>query len=333
MARAQRRSRKARRWRRPRAKPTQPATETPKPPSGGTNAGEPNGKPQPQTPPSEAQLEQERKEGEEATKGVGATPAPGSAFTIPSLPESSLRADGGAAGPDPDLPGAPRRSTGSARRGRRSSPGSTRSRPTSAQPRPLLRRRGRLDAVHALDLGHVRGRRQRRRGRGPEQSRRRDLRRRPLPLRRRDAGRHLRRDLRLQPRRLVRLRGPRQRRLLRRTKSATRPSPRGSLGPQIQVLHCDPAAPWRKQIPADYLEAFEEAAGRYELGRRGRLGAGLDRPARVELRPRHEQAPAAHRRGRSGSTRASGSATRSTATTTATSTTATSPTRRRPWRG
>ena len=43
----------------------------------------------------------------------------------------------------------------------------------------------------------------------------------------------------------------------------------GSLGPQIEVLHCDPAAPWRKQIPADYLEAFEEAAGRYELGRRG----------------------------------------------------------------
>ena len=41
------------------------------------------------------------------------------------------------------------------------------------------------------------------------------------------------------------------------------------LSPQIEVLRCDPAAAWRKQIPAEYLEAFEDAAARYELGKRG----------------------------------------------------------------
>ncbi len=43
----------------------------------------------------------------------------------------------------------------------------------------------------------------------------------------------------------------------------------GLLEPQLQVLECDPAPPWRKQIPAGYLGAFESAAARYELGRRG----------------------------------------------------------------
>jgi membrane-bound lytic murein transglycosylase B len=41
------------------------------------------------------------------------------------------------------------------------------------------------------------------------------------------------------------------------------------LTPQIEVLRCDPAAAWKKQIPAEYLEAFEDAAARYELGKRG----------------------------------------------------------------
>jgi membrane-bound lytic murein transglycosylase B len=41
------------------------------------------------------------------------------------------------------------------------------------------------------------------------------------------------------------------------------------LTPQIEVLRCDPAAEWKKQIPAEYLEAFEDAAARYELGKRG----------------------------------------------------------------
>ena len=42
-----------------------------------------------------------------------------------------------------------------------------------------------------------------------------------------------------------------------------------TLTPQIQVFRCTPAADWKKQIPADYLNAFEAAAGRYELGKRG----------------------------------------------------------------
>ena len=49
------------------------------------------------------------------------------------------------------------------------------------QPQRLHRRRPRLDAVHALDLGGLRGRRQRRRPQGPLQPGRRDLRRGPLP--------------------------------------------------------------------------------------------------------------------------------------------------------
>jgi cell wall-associated NlpC family hydrolase len=41
------------------------------------------------------------------------------------------------------------------------------------------------------------------------------------------------------------------------------------LGPQIQVLKCSPAPGWKDEVPADYLEAFENAAARYELGKRG----------------------------------------------------------------
>jgi len=39
--------------------------------------------------------------------------------------------------------------------------------------------------------------------------------------------------------------------------------------PQLQILNCRPAKPWRRQVPADYLAAFESAAGRYELGEGG----------------------------------------------------------------
>jgi membrane-bound lytic murein transglycosylase B len=42
-----------------------------------------------------------------------------------------------------------------------------------------------------------------------------------------------------------------------------------SLAPQIQVYRCTPAEDWKKQIPEEYLAAFEAAAGRYELGKRG----------------------------------------------------------------
>jgi murein DD-endopeptidase MepM/ murein hydrolase activator NlpD len=39
--------------------------------------------------------------------------------------------------------------------------------------------------------------------------------------------------------------------------------------PQLQVLNCTPAKPWKDEVPAAYLAAFESAAGRYELGDRG----------------------------------------------------------------
>jgi cell wall-associated NlpC family hydrolase len=42
-----------------------------------------------------------------------------------------------------------------------------------------------------------------------------------------------------------------------------------ALEPQLQVLACEPAPVWHKQIPAGYLSAFEGAAARYELGPRG----------------------------------------------------------------
>jgi soluble lytic murein transglycosylase-like protein len=41
------------------------------------------------------------------------------------------------------------------------------------------------------------------------------------------------------------------------------------LGPQLQVLNCTPAPGWGDRIPHEYLRAFEDAAARYELGKRG----------------------------------------------------------------
>ena len=41
------------------------------------------------------------------------------------------------------------------------------------------------------------------------------------------------------------------------------------LTPKLMVLSCTAAKPWRKRIPAAYLDAFESAAGRYDLGKRG----------------------------------------------------------------
>jgi murein DD-endopeptidase MepM/ murein hydrolase activator NlpD len=42
-----------------------------------------------------------------------------------------------------------------------------------------------------------------------------------------------------------------------------------AIPPQLQVLNCEPAKAWRDKVPADYLAAFESAAGRYGLGQRG----------------------------------------------------------------
>jgi membrane-bound lytic murein transglycosylase B len=47
------------------------------------------------------------------------------------------------------------------------------------------------------------------------------------------------------------------------------PSLGAGLGPRLQVLKCSPAPPWRERIPHEYLRAFEDAAARYELGKRG----------------------------------------------------------------
>jgi Transglycosylase SLT domain len=41
------------------------------------------------------------------------------------------------------------------------------------------------------------------------------------------------------------------------------------LTPKLKVLSCDTAKPWRKRVPAAYLDAFEQAAARYDLGRGG----------------------------------------------------------------
>ena len=42
-----------------------------------------------------------------------------------------------------------------------------------------------------------------------------------------------------------------------------------SLLPQLPVYACEPAPAWRKDVPEPYLEAFERAAARYDLDRRG----------------------------------------------------------------
>jgi len=42
-----------------------------------------------------------------------------------------------------------------------------------------------------------------------------------------------------------------------------------ALTPQLQEFDCKPTPSWREKIPAEYMEAFEDAASRYELGQRG----------------------------------------------------------------
>ena len=42
-----------------------------------------------------------------------------------------------------------------------------------------------------------------------------------------------------------------------------------ALTPKLRVLSCDVAKRWRKRVPTAYLDAFETAAARYDLGRRG----------------------------------------------------------------
>jgi membrane-bound lytic murein transglycosylase B len=42
-----------------------------------------------------------------------------------------------------------------------------------------------------------------------------------------------------------------------------------ALTPQLQDFSCEPAPAWSDEIPDEYMEAFEAAASRYELGQRG----------------------------------------------------------------
>jgi hypothetical protein len=42
-----------------------------------------------------------------------------------------------------------------------------------------------------------------------------------------------------------------------------------NLTPKLQVLSCEPAKRWRRVVPGPYLDAFESAAARYGLGRKG----------------------------------------------------------------
>jgi hypothetical protein len=249
-------------------KPTEPATESPKPPNGGTSAGEADGKPQPKTAPSEEQLEQERKEGEEATEGVGATATPGGPFHIPSLPASTCAASG----VPPVL--IPIYQAASARYG-------------LGPQGPAI-----LAGINAVETGFGQNL-------GPSsagavgwmQF---------MPSTWESYGVDANGDGVEDPN------NPEDAIFAAAGYLAAAGMPAdtygaifaynhadwyvsevlanagcyahevgdpaftsGSLGPQIQVLRCDPAAPWRKQIPADYMEAFEAAAGRYELGRRG----------------------------------------------------------------
>ncbi|HEX3242518.1 MAG TPA: lytic murein transglycosylase [Solirubrobacterales bacterium] len=41
------------------------------------------------------------------------------------------------------------------------------------------------------------------------------------------------------------------------------------LAPKLEVLDCTAAKPWRDRIPPEYMDAFETAAARYGLGKRG----------------------------------------------------------------
>jgi hypothetical protein len=67
------------------------------------------------------------------------------------------------------------------------------------------------------------------------------------------------------------------------------------LSPKLKVFSCTPAKPWRKQIPPAYLDAFQSAAARYDLGRSGvwvlaavaRLESDFGRGMSKELMERH----------------------------------------------
>ena len=176
-----------------------------------------------------------------------------------------------------------------------------------------------------VDLGQLRGGRERRRSPRSLRPRGRDLRRRLLPAGLGDAAGHGRRDLRLQPRRLVRLRGARERRLLRLPRRQLLRARAADRGPLLQ-----PGEGLGREDPERLPERLRVRRRPLRSRPPRRLGAGRGRQARVPLRAQHEQGAAAPTAARSASTRPSGGATRSTATATAWSGTPASATRRRP---
>ena len=107
-----------------------------------------------------------------------------------------------------------------------------------------------------------------------------------------------------------------------------------ALTPQLQVLSCQPGPGLaQREVPAEYLDAFESAAARYDLGQRGvwalaavarlesNFGRGMSKARTAPSRPARPRPERVE------------DATRSTATKTAASATPTRPTRPRPWRG
>ena len=94
-----------------------------------------------------------------------------------------------------------------------------------------------------------------------------------------------------------------------------------------------PPPAWKKEIPAGYLSAFEDAAARYELGKRGVWALAAVARLESDFGRGMNKKQLRERRAARASTRPSGASTPSTATRTGTSATATRPTRRRPWRG
>ena len=150
-----------------------------------------------------------------------------------------------------------------------------------AQPERVVRRRRRLDAVHALHLEDLRHRRQQGPPQGSLQPGRRDLRRRALPQGRRLRGRRSPRDLRLQPRRLVRrlgapARAPDRGRAGRPDRLAHRPD-RGSL-PRLRACALR-GRPGRGRA-AQARQAGRERRQRDRVGRRPPLDRHL-RPQRL----------------------------------------------------
>ena len=141
---------------------------------------------------------------------------------------------------------------------------------------------------------------------GPLGPRGRDLRRRALPARRRHARGPRGRDLRLQPRRLVRRRRARARRLLRRHRQRRAGRALADARSASSSSARRPKGDSASTVPEGYLEAFQTAAGRYDLGEDGvwalaavaRLESDFGRGMTPgELR---DPRPAGHRRGQLG---------------------------------